>query len=444
MKIVIAGAGAVGKHLAKLLSRERMDISLMDEHAERLEGLSTDYDMLTYVGSPTSLLDLNEVGTRNADLFVGVTPNEEINMTSCMIANQLGAKRTVARIDNYEYLLPENKEFFAKMGLNHLIYPEALAATEIAESLKTNWMQSHLTLCNGKLQLCVLRIHEACAMTGKLFADPFFQHGRYRVVAIKRGADTIIPRGADQVNVGDLIFVVCIGDNMKYIREHTGNTEREIKNVIFYGGSKLTQKAVQNLGKDYNIKILEKDKDVCYQLAEKLPNTLIINADGSDMQALKEEGIQDSDAFVALTDSSEANIFACLATKRLGVRKTIADVENLDYIPLADGLDMGVVLNKKTITASYIYQMLLDASVLNIRNLTSADAEIVVFKTTDDSKILKGKIKDIHLPDHCSIGGIVREGQGMLVNGDTQVLSNDEVVVFCKSESIRLLEKFFQ
>ena len=192
------------------------------------------------------------------------------------------------------------------------------------------------------------------------------------------------------------------------------------------------------------MQFLEQNRDICYQLSEKLPHSLIINADGSDMQVLKEEGIQDADAFIALTDRSEANIFACLAAKRFGVRKTIADVENVDYIQIAEGLDVGTVLNKKTITASYIYQMLLDASVLNVHNLASAGAQIVVFKATDHSKIIRGKIKDMGLPYNCTIGGLVRAGEGVLVNGDTEIVRDDEVVVFCKSEIIRQLEKFFQ
>ena len=164
----------------------------------------------------------------------------------------------------------------------------------------------------------------------------------------------------------------------------------------------------------------------------------------SDMTVLKDEGIEDVDAFVAVTDSSEANIFACMAAKRFGVKKTIAEVENIDYITMAEGLEIGTVLNKKTIAASYIYQMLLDASVLNVRNLASADAEIVEFMAEEGSKITKAKIRDIRLPADTNIGAIVRAGEGILVNGDTQILQGDQVVVFCKNQVIRQLEKFFK
>ena len=444
MRIVIVGAGEVGTHLAKLLSREDMEISLLDERQERLGDLSANYDILTKVGNPTSIHDLREIGVKDCDLFISVTPHETENMTACLIANSLGAKRTLARIDNYEYLLPENKKFFENMGLNHLIYPEVLAANEIEESLKTNWMRYHLHLGQGALELCVIKIRETAKIIGQTFASGIYNHGKYRIVAIKRDNETIIPRGNDTVEVNDMVYCVCTKDNMEFLREELGKPKREIKNVIFFGGDRITRKAIMELTDEMNIKVLEKDRELCDILSEKAPGALVINADGSDMDVLKEEGIQDADAFVAVTDSSEANIFACLAAKRFGVRKTIAEVENLDYIPMAEGLDIGTVLNKKTIAASYIYQMLLDASVRGVHNLTSADAEIVEFYAKEDSLITRRKVKDLRLPAEANIGGVVRAGEGILVNGDTQIIAGDLVVVFCKSHVIRNLERFFK
>ena len=430
--------------MAKLLSREDMEISLLDEFQERLGDLSANYDILTKVGNPTSIHDLKEIGVKGCDLFISVTPHETENMTACLIANSLGAKRTLARIDNYEYLLPENKKFFEDMGLNHLIYPEVLAANEIEESLKTNWMRYHLHLCQGALELCIIKVRNTAKILGQTFASGVYNHGKYRIVAIKRDQETIIPRGQDTVEEGDMVYCVCPKENMEFMREELGKNKREIKNVIFFGGDRIARKAATELVDKMNIKIIEKDRDLCNILSEKVPNALIINADGSDMDVLKEEGIQDADAFVAVTDSSEANIFACLAAQRFGVRKTIAEVENLDYIPMAEGLDIGTVLNKKTIAASYIYQMLLDATVRGVHNLTTADAEIVEFYAKEGSLVTRHKVKDLNLPNEANIGGIVRAGEGILVNGDTEILAGDLVVVFCKSHVIRNLERFFK
>ena len=430
--------------MAKLLSRENMEISLMDEKAEKLGDLDAEYDLLTKVGSPTSIHDLKDIGVNGCDLFISVTPSETENMTACLMANQLGAKKTLARIDNYEYLLPENKKFFERMGLNHLIYPEVLAANEITNSLNINWLRYHIILCGGALELCVVKVREGAEVIGQAFSSGYFAHGEYRIVALKRGNETIIPKGSDEVQANDMAYVVCTNDNIGFMRAQMGKSEHEIKTIIFFGGSRIAQKAVQALGRDKNIKIIEANKELCEHLSQKVDNALIINADGSDMEVLKEEGIQDADAFVAVTDSSEANIFACLAAQRFGVRKTIAEVENIDYIQMAEGLDVGAVLNKKTITASYIYQLLLNASVLNVRNLTSADAQIVEFMAEEGSRITRCPIKRMGLPADSTIAGIVRAGEGLLVNGDTEIIQGDKVVVFCKSHVIRKLERFFK
>jgi trk system potassium uptake protein TrkA len=444
MQIIIAGAGEVGTHLAKLLSRENMEISLLDESNERLGDLSANYDLLTKVGNPTSIHDLQEIGVADCDLFISVTPNEAENMTACLIANSLGAKRTLARIDNYEYLLPENKVFFEKMGLNHLIYPEVLAANEIEEALRTNWMRYHLHLCQGALELCIVKIRANAKVIGQSFASGIYNHGKYRIVAIKRGQETLIPRGQDTVEEGDMVYCVCSNENMEFMREELGKSKREIKNVIFFGGGRIARKAATELAEEMSIKVIEKDRQLCTLFSEKVPNALIINGDGSDMNVLREEGIEDADAFVAVTESSEANIFACLAAKRFGVRKTIAEIENIDYIPMAEGLEIGTVLNKKTIAASYIYQMLLDSTVRGVHNLTNADAEIMEFYAKEGSLVTKNKVKDLDLPTDANIGGIVRAEEGILVNGDTQIIAGDLVVIFCKNHVIRKLERFFK
>ncbi|MBQ0034425.1 MAG: Trk system potassium transporter TrkA [Bacteroidales bacterium] len=445
MRIIIAGAGAVGTHLAKLLSRENMEISLMDEQQEKLGLLDANYDLLTKVGSPTSLHDLKDIGVEHADLFIAVTPDESKNITACLLANSLGAKRTLARVDNYEYLLPSNKKFFENLGLNHLIYPEVLAAKEINDSLKTNWMRYNMKLSGGGLELCAVKVREGADMLNKRFSSGYFNHGKYRVVAIKRENTTIIPKGNDQIEAGDLVFIVCKKENRNMILEHANKNKHAIKNVIIYGGSRVALKTVMEMPADLNVKLIEPDRERCNELAQKVTNAMIICGNGNDMEFLREEGIEDADAFVALTDNTETNIFACLAAKRFGVRKTIAEVENLDYIPMAEGLDIGTVLNKKTITASYIYQMLLDKSeVRNVHNLTAADAQIVEFVAAEGSKVTKHKVKDLSLPDETNIGALVRAGVGVLVNGDTQIVKDDIVVVFCKSDIIRKLENYFK
>jgi len=444
MKIIIAGAGEVGTHLAKLLARENFDIMLVDEEPAKLKDLESSYDLITYAGSPTSINDLKEAGINGADLFVAVTPYESVNMTACMLATNLGAKKTLARIDNYEYLLPKNKDFFKGLGVDYLIYPEMLAAREIAESLSTSWLRQNLSFCEGALVLVGIKVRANAIIVNKKFSTGYFDHDKYRVVAIKRNNKTIIPLGSDQIESNDIVYFITTNENLDFVREQAGKEDFPIRNIMVMGGSRIAQKTVQALPDNVNVKVLERDKTKSFSLAEKLGNSMIINCDGRNIELLKEEGIQEMDAFVAVTANSEANILACLAAKRLGVKKTVAEVENNDYIMLAESMDIGTVINKKMIAAGYIYQITLDANVLNVRSLTAADAEVVEFVAKPGSKITRSKIKDLRLPDQVNIGGYVRDGKGSIVNGNTVIMPNDHVIVFCVSSAIRKLENYFK
>ena len=443
MKIIIAGAGEVGRHLAKMLSSENQDIVLMDNDENRIKDLDGNYDLLTKVGSPTSIKDLEEAGVAEADLFIAVTPEESINMTACMLANNLGAHKTLARIDNSEYSQPKNKDFFEKLGVAHLIYPEMLAAHEIAASLKTSWLRQRTSFCDEALTLLVIKVRENSVIINRTFSTGYFNHKQYRIVAIKRNNHTIIPAGSDMVLAGDIVYFITTNEHLEFVREQAGKIDFPIRNVMIMGGSRIAQKTIQILPPQVNVKILERDREKSFSLAEKLNNTLIINCDGRNIELLKEEGIQDMDAFVAVTANSEANILACLAAKRLGVKKTVAEVENIDYIMLAECMDIGTVINKKMIAASYIYQLTLDADVLNVRNLTATDAEVVEFIAKPGAKITKSKIKDLRLPEQVNIGGYVRDGIGYIVDGNTVIIPNDHVIVFCVSSAIRKMERFF-
>jgi len=442
MKIIIAGAGNVGTHLAKLLSRERQDIILMDDDEEKLSTLSNNFDLMTVTASPSSISGLKEVGVKEADLFIAVTPDESRNMTACMLAHNLGALKTVARIDNYEYLLPKNKEFFQKLGVDSLIYPEMLAAKEIVSSMRMSWVRQWWEFCGGALILIGAKMREKA----EILDIPLHQLGSpnipYHVVAIKRGTDTIIPRGDDTIKLNDIVYFTTTRKYIPYIRKIAGKEDyADVRNVMIMGGSRIAVRTAQYVPDYMQVKIVDNDLNRLTELLDD--RTMIINGDGRDMDLLIEEGLKNTEAFVALTGNSETNILACLAAKRMGVNKTVAEVENIDYIGMAESLDIGTVINKKMISASHIYQMMLDADVSNVKCLTFANADVAEFTVKADSKITKHLIKDLGLPKGTTIGGMIRNGEGILVTGDTLVRAGDHVVVFCLSMMIKKIEKYF-
>jgi trk system potassium uptake protein TrkA len=446
MKVVIAGAGAVGTHLSKLLSREHLDCVLIDADDERLSGMS-DYDVMTYQASPTSINALKEAGVTNADLFVGVTPEESINMNACILAHALGAKKTVARIDNYEYLSPDLQPFFKDLGIDSLIYPEVLAAIDITNGLKLSWVRQRWDVHNGALVLLGIKLRESAEILNQPLRDLCGPDDPYHVVSIKRGGDTIIPSGMDELHVNDLVYIMTTKEYIPYIRKIVGKEHyADVKNVIIMGGGKTAVRAALAIPNYMNVKIIEKDIQRCERLNELLEQdeTMVIHGDGRDLGLLEEEGIRNTQAFVALTGNAETNILACLTAKKLGVRKTVALVENLDYVSMAESLDIGTIINKKTIAASHIFQMLLDADVDNLRSLMLVDAEVAEFTAAEGSKVTRKPVKDLGLPFGTTIGGLVRNGVGMLVNGNSQIQAGDSVMVFCHETKLKNVETFFK
>jgi len=446
MKIVIAGAGAVGTHLAKMLSHQDHDIILLDNDEEKLKEIDSHLDLLTIVGSSASLKDLREASVKKADLFIAVTQSETTNITSTILAKKLGAVKTIARIDNQEYLIPENKEYLQSLGIDELIYPEKLAAKEVISYLSRSGTRQMYEFSGGRLLLYGIKISSKSILMDKTMAEvaEMTADVDFRAVAIKREDTTIIPRGHNRFSRGDLVFVISKPESIEKVMLLAGKQKYEIKNAMILGGSRIGQKTAMELGKKINLKLLEIDKEKSLKLADRLQDTLVINGDGRDKELLKEEGIHKMDAFVAVTGNSETNILACLLAKKMGVKRTIAEVENIDYIDLADNIGVGTMINKKLLAASYIYRFTMDADVQHCKWLTVSEAEVMELSAKEGSKITKGKLSEIDFPDDANVGGVIRGNKSIIATGDVQIQVNDKVVVFTLPSAIKKVEKFFK
>lgn len=445
MKIIISGAYTIGSYLARLLSRNKQDIVLMDECSENLEKISNEADLLTMEGSTTSIKNLKEAGAEDADLFIAVTPDESKNIAACVLAHQLGTKKTVARVDNPEYVEPSNQEFFHQMGVSSIIYPELLAAKDIINGLKMSWVRQRWDVHDGALVMLGIKLRESCEILDRPLKEISGPDDPYHVVAIKHNDETIIPGGNDTLQLYDLAYFMTTKQYIPYVRKIVGKEHYvDVQNVIFMGGGKTAARAVRMLPEYMHAKIIEQDPTRCEELNNILDeDTLVINGDGRDIGLLQEEGIRNTQAFVSLTSNAETNILACLTAKRMGVRKTVAAVENFDYVCTAESLDIGTIINKKAVAASHIYQMMLDANVENIRFLMSVNADVAEFVPSPDAKITRKVVRELNLPRGVTIGGLVRNGEGMLVSGNTQIEAGDSVVVFCYNVDMKKVEKLF-
>ena len=448
MKIIIAGAGAVGTHLAELLSLEDHDIILMDENPDKTEEIAAgNHDLLIMNVPPTSISGLKEAGVAHTDLFIAVTPEETKNITCCMLAHTLGAKKTVARVDNSEYTTEHYREVFKKMGIDSLVYPEELAAKEIIDGLKRSWVRQYWEVHNGALCLLGIKLRqEAADLYNKPLKELCGPTSPFHIVAIKREEATIIPNGNTEMCLGDIAYFMTTRKHIQLIRKIVGKEGyADVRKAMIMGGGDITMHVAQAKPDNITLKIIEQDEERCQKLLEQLDDndTMIIHGDARDTDLLIDEGIRDMQGFAALTPNTENNILACLAAKRLGVRKTIAQVENMDYVAMAGKLDIGTIVNKKTIAASHIHRMMLDTDVASIRRLAIADADIAEFVAAEGSPITKKPIREFHFPSGITLGGLVRDGIGMSIGGNTQVLPGDCVVVFSKAGLIRQIDNYF-
>lgn len=445
MNIVIAGAGEVGTHLAKMLSIEYHDIVVIDTNAQKLAQLSTAADLLVVEGSATNISVLNEANVKKLDLFIAVTSSEHINILSSILAKRLGAKKVIARIDNNDYLLPNNKEIFLNLGIDSLIYPEKLAAKEVVSLLGHTSSTEFVNFSGGKLSLAVFRLEEDAPVIDQTLLQTIKKNKNleFRAVAIAREGETIIPRGNDQFKVNDLVYVITNQSGVREMLEYTGKKNIAVRNLMILGGGRIGSRIAHELEKDVNVKIIEKNREESIRLASFFRNALVIHGDGRDTELLMQEGIQYMDAFIAVTGNSETNILTCLGAKRMGVKKTIAEVENIDYIKLADSMGIDTVINKKLITASRIFRYTMSTEVSAIKCLTGSDAEVLEFIIKPNAVVTKGKIKDINFPKDAIIGGVVRGNSSYIAEGRTEIKAFDRVVVFALPSAINKIGKFF-
>ena len=447
MRLIIAGAGDVGTHLAKLFAREHHDVVLIDNSEKRLAAVANYVDILPIEGSAMSIEKLEEAGIHGADLFVGVTPQESINMMCCILAKKLGVKKTVARVESSDYTTKENREFFKSVGIDSIVYPEGLVGKEINHLIERPWLRQWWEVQDGQLVVLGVKIRKGSSLIEQPLYTLMKQDAPLHVTAIKRAGETIIPHGNDVLRPGDLAFIMTTPNHIEYVRTLVGKASSpEAKNVFYMGASDSALCSINTLPSHIHGKVFDVDPVRITELTHLLHNDRIMPhlGDARDVDVLLDENIKEHQVFIAATDNSETNILACLAVKGLGMAKTIAMVENSEYIALAERFDVGSIINKKTFAAGQIYRMMLRSDVESVKSLNIAAAEVAEYHVKAGSLITKHPVKELGFPAYASIGGFVRRGKGHFVNGETVFMPDDVVVIFCLQGYLKKLERFFK
>lgn len=452
MRIIIAGAGEVGSHIAKMLSGGSHEITVIDSDPGRLQAIASLADIITVEGNPSSMEVLKRAGADTSDLFIAVYPSgsQDVNIVSALLAKKLGSKKVTVRVNTEEYLSYENRYLFTEMGIDLLFYPEKIAAGEILDLLTRTAATDSLDFARGKLQMAVFRLEDESPvvdMTLQEFANcADGREQQFRVVAVSRDDETMIPKPDTRFQYHDLIFVIARREGIDALMRFVGKSNIEVNSVMIMGGGPIGEMLARSLAeRNMAVKIIETDRERCNNLAEALPDSVsVINGDGRNTDLLIDENIRNFDAFVALSESSETNILACVAAKKMGVGRTIAQVENLEYISLAEGMGVDAVINKKLITAGRIFKFTLSDKVRFVKYMSGTTAEIIEFIVAPDSKITKGALKDLDFPENAIIGGVIRGGESFIAVGNTKIEAYDRVAVFAMPDSVKEVDKWFR
>lgn len=448
MKIIIAGAGEVGFHLAKLLSYESQDITLIDTRKESLVYADNHLDIRVLRGDATSISVLKDARVQDSELVIGVTSSETTNITFCMLAKQLGCKRTIARISNTEFI--DNKEAirFSELGIDELISPEELAAEEIRLLLNKSAFNDTYEFEGGKLIMVGVSLQKTAPFVGKMVKEAarIFSELHFMPIALQRAGTqfTVIPRGDTVFKEGDQVYFITTTEGVDELYKLTDKKKEDIRNVMILGGSKVGFKSARDLcEKKFNVKLIEKDKEKAFDLADDLPNALVINGDGRNVELLEEESLDSMDAFIAVTGNSETNIMSCLVAKSKNIKKTIALVENMDYFQLSHSIGIDTLINKKLLAANNIFRHIRKGEVVALMRLNNINAEILEFEVKPTSKVAGELIRELDFPRSATIGGVVRDGKGIIALGGFKIQAGDRVVVCCLPTAIPKIERLF-
>ncbi|MDA9886772.1 Trk system potassium transporter TrkA [Flavobacteriaceae bacterium] len=448
MKIIIAGAGEVGFHLAKLLSFESQDITLIDTHKERLNYAENHLDIKAIKGDATSLRIMKEAKIDTSDLFIAVTEQETTNITICALAKQMGCKKTIARISSSEFINHNDEVSFEKLGVDELISPEELASIEIQQLLDQSAFSDSYEFENGALTLLGTTLEESVPFVGKTVkeAAQIFPDIHFMPIALQRKGTqyTIIPRGDTQFEANDLVYFITLKEGVEELYKLTGRNKEVIKNVMILGGGKIGYSTAKTLAdKKFNVILVEQNKNKAFELADQLPDVMVINGDGRNVELLEEEGLEAMDAFICVTENSETNIMSCLMAKSKNVKKAIALVENMDYFQLSHSIGIDTLINKKLLTANTIFRYIRRGEVVDLTTLNSLNAEILEFIVKPESKVNGMQIRDIDFPRSATIGGVIKEGEGVIALGGYKIEAGDRVVVCCLPRALDKVESLF-
>jgi trk system potassium uptake protein TrkA len=448
LNILIIGAGEIGYELAGVLSVENHNVTVLDRSKECLDTTNGNLDVLCFEGNATSASDLVEAGVRDTDILVAVTSIDEVNMIASLMGKRLGVDLVIARVRSSELSRPDAPLKPAELGIDVLIHPELSAAQEIVNLLKRESASDLVNLADNKMQLIGLQIGEDSPLAGITMIDygRQFKQLTFRVVAISRKGQTIIPFGPNKLEENDQVFILAKTEDISAVIRTTGKLDREIKRVMIAGGTPVGAMIAYILSsekKNWNIKLIEPNHDRAMELARRLDDVLVLHGNPTDTQLLSTEGLAKTDAFVSVTKNEDSNIISCLMAKQMDVPKTIAIVSNPDYMQLSKNIGLDAAINQKASASDEIYRHVRRGRVISVKALQDIDAEVLELQAAENSKIIGKPLQEMKLPEGCVVGAILNKSDTIIATGGSRIQPGDRVILFCLAEAIGNVTKLF-
>ncbi len=443
MRIVVIGDGKVGKSIVEHVSKEGHEIIIIDKNPSVVEQIIDQYDVMGIVGNGASYEIQRNARVDKADLLIATTSSDEVNILSCIVAKELGAKATVARVRNYDYNNQTNL-MMKNLGINMIINPELQTANEIINILNFPEAISIETFAKGNVEMVEIYISENSPIAGLSLANISEKFKiQVLVCAIQRGEEVFIPDGNFVIQAKDKIHVSATKPNIKSFLQELNLIEYKIKDVLIIGGGKISLYLAEKLLKNkYKVKIIEKNYDRCLELNELLPNATIIHGDGSDQSLLLEEGVASIDAIVPLTNSDEENIIISLFANKQNAHKIVTKINKQSFVGLIETIGMTSVVSPKELTSQKVVSYIRAKSnsrgsnVRTLYKIVNNQAEALEFIAVRKSKVVNKALKEIKLKKNILIAAIIRDNEVIIPRGNDMIQENDSVIVISKEHML--------
>ncbi|HAJ34561.1 MAG TPA: Trk system potassium transporter TrkA [Chloroflexi bacterium] len=446
MRILIVGAGDVGFQLGRRLSRDQHDITLVEANPAKVRRAAEQLDALVIEGSGDSYQVLLQAGLRNADVVAAVTDSDNTNLLVCRLAKANGVEVTIARARNPDFTKPEYPLTLADLGADHIIHPEREAGMAILRLLQESSATHVIDLENGRIEVLGLILEADSPLIGPTLTElgERYNYPPVQIVAIERNHETIIPKGTDRLLSGDLLFAVCAPE---YAREFFGLAGKRKKprmdNIMLMGGGMIAQFLAQELAGVANIKIIESDLARAERLSEQLAHALVIHGDGTDLELLQSEDLDQMDAFVAVTGDDENNIIATLLAHQNQVPRPVALVNRVAYLPILPKIGLNAVISKQMLTVNAVQQFIQHRQVAAIASLPGIEGQMIEFIARARSRIVQRPLRDVKFPHGAVVGAVLRSGILIIPDGDTMIQPGDRTVVFALPSAMNELDRLF-